>query len=99
MNHNRRLLVAAMGLMALGTRIMASAATPNLKHGSVEANGLTFHYLEAGEGPLALCLHGFPDSPWSYRYLLPALAGAGFRAVAPYMRGYAPTSIPADGRF
>jgi len=99
MNHNRRLLLAAMGLLATGTRILASAAVPSLKHGTVQANGMSFHYLEAGEGPLALCLHGFPDSPWSYRYLLPALAGAGFRAVAPYMRGYAPTSIPADGRF
>ena len=40
----------------------------------VQANGLRFHYLEMGEGPLALCLHGFPDSPYSYRYLLPELA-------------------------
>jgi len=52
-----------------------------------------------GEGPLALCLHGFPDSPWTYRYLLPELAKAGYRAVAPFMRGYAPTEVPADGRY
>ena len=52
-----------------------------------------------GAGPLALCLHGFPDSAWTYRYLLPALADAGFRAVAPFMRGYAPTAVPADGRY
>ena len=67
--------------------------------GVVQANGLRFHYLEMGEGPLALCLHGFPDSPWSYRYLLPELAEAGYRAVAPFMRGYAPTQVPSDGRY
>ncbi len=65
----------------------------------VQANGLRFHYLETGEGPLALCLHGFPDSPWSYRYLLPELAKAGYRSVAPFMRGYAPTEIPPDNNY
>ena len=63
------------------------------------ANGLGFGYLEAGEGPLALCLHGFPDSAWTWRHLLPALADAGFHAVAPFLRGYAPTEVPADGRY
>jgi pimeloyl-ACP methyl ester carboxylesterase len=69
------------------------------KQGDVQANGLRFHYLEAGSGPLALCLHGFPDSAWSYRYLLPELARAGYRAVAVFMRGYHPTEVPADGRY
>lgn len=68
----------------------------DFKTSSVEANGIRFHYLEKGEGPLALCLHGFPDSAWTYRYLLPKLAEAGYRAVAPFMRGYAPTEVPAD---
>ena len=44
--------------------------------GTVRANQLTFAYLTQGDGPLALCIHGFPDSPYSYRYLLPALADA-----------------------
>ncbi len=66
-----------------------------LKTGSVMANGLGFHYLEMGEGPLVLCLHGFPDSPMTWRHILPALADAGYRAVAPYMRGYAPTAVPS----
>jgi pimeloyl-ACP methyl ester carboxylesterase len=70
-----------------------------LATGRVEANGVTFHYLEAGRGPLVLCLHGFPDNAHTYGELLPALADAGFRAVAPYMRGYAPTSPSADGRY
>jgi pimeloyl-ACP methyl ester carboxylesterase len=67
--------------------------------GDVSANGINFHYLETGVGPLVLCLHGFPDNALTYRYLLPALADAGFRAVAPYMRGYAPTGRPKDERY
>jgi pimeloyl-ACP methyl ester carboxylesterase len=70
-----------------------------LREGSVTANGLEFGTLSAGDGPLALCLHGFPDTAWTFRHLLPALAEAGFRAVAPFMRGYAPTQVPADGRY
>jgi pimeloyl-ACP methyl ester carboxylesterase len=71
----------------------------DLSTGHVDANGVTFHYLEMGQGPLALCLHGFPDNARTYSELLPALAGAGFRAVAPFMRGYAPTSPAPDGRY
>ena len=52
-----------------------------------------------GDGPLALCLHGFPDSARTWLPLMSKLADAGYRAVAPYMRGYAPTSIPVDGCF
>lgn len=63
---------------------------------SVQANDLTFQCLEMGEGPLALCLHGFPDSAMTWRHLMPALAAAGYRAVAPYMRGYSPTTVPAE---
>ena len=62
----------------------------------VAANGLEFGLLEAGTGPLALCLHGFPDSAHTWRHLLPALAEAGFHAVAPFLRGYAPTAVPDD---
>ncbi len=60
---------------------------------------LTFHALEAGAGPLVLCLHGFPDDARSFRHQLPALAAAGFRAVAPYLRGYGPTGPAPDGRY
>jgi pimeloyl-ACP methyl ester carboxylesterase len=68
---------------------------------NVTANGLAFACFTDGpeDGPLALCLHGFPDSAHTWRYLLPELAAAGFRAVAPFLRGYAPTAIPADGRY
>ena len=70
-----------------------------IETGQVLANDLTFRYLSAGEGPLALCLHGFPDCADGWRPLLGELARAGYRAVAPYMRGYAPTEVPADGRY
>ena len=63
----------------------------------MSANGLEFAVLEAGSGPLALCLHGFPDSAHTFSRLLSALAERGFHAVAPFMRGYAPTAVPADG--
>ena len=53
----------------------------------------------AGDGPLALCLHGFPDHRRTWRHLLPALAAAGFRAVAPDLRGYASASQPPDGAY
>jgi pimeloyl-ACP methyl ester carboxylesterase len=67
---------------------------------TVSANGLTFQARTCGTGgPLALCLHGFPDSAHTWDHLLPELAAAGFRAVAPFTRGYAPTEIPADGDY
>ncbi|MDR8411552.1 alpha/beta hydrolase [Nonomuraea sp. 3-1Str] len=66
---------------------------------TIHANGVEFAYLAVGEGPLALCLHGFPDTAHTWRHLMPALAGRGYRAVAPFMRGYAPTEIPADGAY
>lgn len=65
----------------------------------VHANGLDFTVLTAGTGPLALCLHGFPDSAWTWQGLLADLANAGYRAAAPFLRGYAPTEVPADGLY
>ncbi|MFC7583095.1 alpha/beta fold hydrolase [Nonomuraea antimicrobica] len=66
---------------------------------TIHANGVEFAYLTLGEGPLALCLHGFPDTAHTWRHLMPALAERGYRAVAPFMRGYAPTEVPADGAY
>ena len=65
----------------------------------VTANGVKFAYLEEGTGPLVLLVHGFPDTAHTWDAVLPAVAGAGFRAVAPFTRGYHPTEIPADGRY
>lgn len=57
--------------------------------------GVTLSWLEAGDGPVVLCLHGFPDHAPTFRPLLGTLADAGFRAVAPFMRGYAPSTVEA----
>jgi len=70
-----------------------------LKQRVVRASNLNFTVLEMGEGPLALCLHGFPDTAHSFRHQMPALAAAGFHAVAPFMRGYAPSEPAPDGRY
>ncbi|MFI1972181.1 alpha/beta fold hydrolase [Streptomyces cinnamoneus] len=63
----------------------------------ITVNGLDIAYVEQGSGPLALLLHGFPETPETFRHLLPELAKAGYRAVAPYMRGFAPSQVPTDG--
>lgn len=57
------------------------------------------HYLEEGppDGPPAVVVHGFPDSPHSWSALRTALADAGHRVLAPFQRGYAPSGVPADG--
>jgi pimeloyl-ACP methyl ester carboxylesterase len=73
--------------------------TTEVRKGKVEANGIEFATLEAGEGPLVLLLHGFPDNSWTYESQLHALAEAGYRAVAPHMRGYPPTGPAPDGRY
>ena len=77
------------------------AETSGISEIKVAANGVRFVCLHAGDpsGPLALCLHGFPDTAHTWRHLLPRLAEAGYHAVAPFMRGYAPTEVPADGRY
>ncbi|HZA11717.1 alpha/beta hydrolase [Mycobacterium sp.] len=49
--------------------------------------------------PIALCLHGFPDTPHGWRFVAPKLVAAGWRVVAPFMRGYAPSTIPSDGSY
>lgn len=68
---------------------------------TLEANGVAFSYLHTDsvqdqDRPLALCLHGFPDTARSWRYLMPELDAAGFRPVAPFTRGFAPTGVASD---
>lgn len=60
----------------------------------IEANGLRMHVAEAGRGPLVILCHGFPESWYSWRHQLAALAGAGYHAVAPDQRGYGQTTAP-----
>jgi pimeloyl-ACP methyl ester carboxylesterase len=68
-----------------------------MREGTVKANGLEFAYLEQGSGPLVLLMHGFPDNAYTWEYQMPALAEAGYRAVAPFLRGYPPSEIPEGG--
>ena len=70
-----------------------------LREGTVKANGLEFAYLEQGTGPLVLLMHGFPDNAHTWSNQMPALAAAGYRAVAPFLRGYPPTQIPDGGYY
>jgi pimeloyl-ACP methyl ester carboxylesterase len=66
----------------------------------VEANGIRFAYIAEGKGPLALLVHGFPDTPHTWDHVRPLVAAKGYRAVCPFTRGYRPTQIPsrdADG--
>lgn len=63
---------------------------------TARTNGIDLHYLEAGEGPLVLLTHGWPELSWSWRYQIPALAAAGYRVVAPDLRGFGRSDVPAD---
>ena len=66
-----------------------------ITHRFIETNGIRMHVAEAGQGPLVLLLHGFPESWYSWRHQLAALAQAGYHAVAPDQRGYGQTDRPA----
>src|SRR5881394_3879883 len=65
-----------------------------IRHRVVETNGIRMHIAEAGDGPLVVMCHGFPESWYSWRHQLVALAEAGYHAVAPDMRGYGQTDKP-----
>ncbi len=66
-------------------------------HRLVAANGARFHVAEAGQGPLVVLLHGFPQFWWAWRHQLPALASAGYHAVAMDLRGYGASDKPPRG--
>ena len=68
----------------------------DVNHRFVETNGIRMHIAECGSGPLVILCHGFPESWYSWRHQLQALAEAGFHAVAPDMRGYGQTDCPAS---
>ena len=68
----------------------------DIDHRMVETNGINMHIAEAGEGPLVILCHGFPESWYSWRHQLPALAAAGYHVVAPDQRGYGRTDAPKE---
>jgi len=77
---------------------MAEQSTePAWRHGDTETNGVRLHYVEQGEGPLLLLLHGFPEHWYSWRHQIGPLAEAGYRVVAPDLRGYNLSQKPRRG--
>jgi pimeloyl-ACP methyl ester carboxylesterase len=73
---------------------VAAVDTDQLREGYADLSEVRLHYVEAGEGPLVVLLHGFPEFWYGWRFQIPALAAAGFRVVAPDMRGYNTSSKP-----
>ncbi len=73
---------------------MTASPTAAWTHRFVQTNGIRMHVVEQGEGYPVLLIHGFPELWYSWRYQLPALAAAGFRAIAPDLRGYGETDKP-----
>ena len=72
------------------------SAMPEVTHRMIETNGIRLHVAEQGEGPLIILCHGFPECWYSWRHQLPALAKAGFRVVAPDLRGYGRSDRPKE---
>jgi pimeloyl-ACP methyl ester carboxylesterase len=68
-----------------------------MREGTVRANSIEFAYIEEGDGPVVLLMHGFPDVAQTWTAQMRALADAGYRAIAANSRGYPPTEVPADG--
>jgi hypothetical protein len=95
--------MGTMGIASLRSRVlMGRRATSSRQHVgrvsapahlSVSASGVRFGALAWGDpgAPLALLVHGYPDTAWTWRHVRPHLAERGWRAVAPFTRGYAPT--------
>ena len=94
----RREFIGRLGLTAVGAICRSSLsyaqATGSAAHRKVGANGIHLHFVEQGEGPMIVLCHGFPELWYSWRYQLPALSAAGFRAVAVDMRGYGQSDRP-----
>ena len=77
---------------------MSTTELAGVTHGYADVNGVRLHYAEAGSGPLVLLLHGFPEFWYAWRRQIPVLADAGFRVIAPDLRGYGLSSKPAGWR-
>jgi pimeloyl-ACP methyl ester carboxylesterase len=78
------------------TTSWVDSAMPGVTHRMIQTNGIRLHVAEQGEGPLVILCHGFPECWYSWRHQLPALAKAGFRAVAPDLRGYGQSDRPEE---
>ena len=65
----------------------------------VELDDVTLRCTIAGDGPVVIAVHGFPDDATTFRRQVPELVAAGFRVVCPTLRGYAPSGVPRNGRY
>src|SRR5580704_2417867 len=101
---SRRTLLAggtAVGASLLLGRIAGAESSegvdgPRLKEYDIATNGISLHVSEQGEGRAVLFCHGFPDTSYTWRRQMKAIASAGYRAIAPDMRGYGRSSAPTD---
>ena len=69
------------------------------EHKYIDVNGVQYCYLEAGEGPMVLLIHGYPDNAYSWEHQITCLSQSGYRVIAPFTRGYFPTQTPAESYF
>src|ERR1044072_2814758 len=86
-------LLLQPALQAFSPKASAESKSPPTQR-MIETNGIRLNVAEQGEGPLVLLCHGFPESWYSWRHQIGALAAAGFHAVAPDMRGYGKSDAP-----
>ncbi|HEV3325327.1 MAG TPA: alpha/beta hydrolase [Puia sp.] len=85
-----------LGRMATAESFFRSLGDPLLKEYDIATNGISLHVTELGDGPAVLFCHGFPDTSYTWRRQMQAIASAGYRAIAPDMRGYGHSSAPED---
>jgi alpha-beta hydrolase superfamily lysophospholipase len=79
-----------------GSQQIKYPGSATIQHRVIDANGLKIHLAEQGSGPLVVFCHGFPESWYSWRHQIPAVAAAGYHVVAPDMRGYGGTDAPPE---
>ena len=78
---------------------MSEIANQTVSLPDVELTCLTSPSIDDHNRPLVICVHGFPDSAHSWRHLMPVLEDAGFRVAAPFIRGYAPSTVSGSGAY
>ena len=81
-------------MSSLPDAVPGSDGRTDLREGYAEVGEVRLHYVEAGDGPLVVLLHGFPEFWYAWRHQIPALADAGYRVVAPDLRGYNTSDKP-----